>query len=226
MPFLSELYTYSVRRNCGDLKSWYFWQPAYFKESRDVMTYWTNISFVISFPLLFKEMVENKLALWLWISWNCFYILWSATTVTKWLNKNNESSQCRWPRGDHLMLMAMSLSKQRCFKFWKCNNEALHNSTLSMSVAQLLLWLGSRMRGCGTCGLVLRSSKYSFLFSVLAGCTVHLSSCPVGKRSFFSPHEANWQESDVINHLHLTSRLKKTWSCVSTFIRIFDPVLR
>jgi hypothetical protein len=151
------------------------------------MTYWTNISFVISFPLLFKEMVENKLALWLWISWNCFYILWSATTVTKWLNKNNESSQCRWPRGDHLMLMAMSLSKQRCFKFWKCNNEALHNSTLSMSVAQLLLWLGSRMRGCGTCGLVLRSSKYSFLFSVLAGCTVHLSSCPVGKRSFFFP---------------------------------------
>ena len=55
-----------------------------------------NISFVIYFPLLFKEIVENKLVLWLWIFWNCFYVFWSLTAVTTWLNKNNERSQCCW----------------------------------------------------------------------------------------------------------------------------------
>ena len=127
------------------------------------------------------------MVLWPWICWSCFYVLWTVTAVAKWLNKNIESSQCRWPLGDNLMLMAMSLSKQHHFKFWEYNNEALHNSTLPMTVAHLLLWLGCRIRGWPTCGLSLRSSKYSFLFSVLTGCANHLSSCPVGKRSFFPP---------------------------------------
>jgi hypothetical protein len=94
---------------------------------------------------------------------------------------------CLWPRGDHLMPMTMLLSKQRHFKFWEYNNDALHNSTLPMSVAQLLQWLGYRMHGWGTCSLILRNSRHSFLFSVLTDCTTHLSSCPVGRRIFFSP---------------------------------------